>query len=94
MAELISGYRFRDVLREACDKFDFVIIDAPPLGVFTDASLLINQADAALLVIRSGMTKYAAVDQVLEHLPRERMLGVVLNEGQKLSEHPARYGEK
>ena len=92
VAELISGFRFRDVLREACDKFDFVIIDAPPLGVFTDASLLINQADAALLVIRAGMTKYSAVDRVLESLPRERMLGVVLNEGEKTNEHPARYG--
>lgn len=81
VAELISGYRFRDVLREARDLFDFVIIDAPPLAIFTDANLLINQADAAILVIRAGSTKYAAVDRVLETLPKDRMLGVVLNEG-------------
>jgi capsular exopolysaccharide synthesis family protein len=92
VAELISGFRFRDVLREACEMFDFVIIDAPPLGIFTDANLLINQADAALLVIRAGMTKYSAVDRILETLPKDRMLGVVLNEGETVSENPARYG--
>lgn len=92
VAELISGFRFREVLREACEKFDFVVVDAPPLGIFTDANLLINQADSAILVIRAGMTKYAAVDRVLESLPRERLLGVVLNEGEGGDARPAAYG--
>ena len=38
--------------------FDYVIIDAPPLGIFTDATVLINHADGALLVIRAGKTRY------------------------------------
>ena len=59
--------------------FDYVVIDAPPLGIFTDASVLIDKADGALLVVRSGKTKYAIVDRLLDQLPRERMLGVVLN---------------
>lgn len=91
VAELLSGYRFKDVLREAREMFDYVIIDAPPLGIFTDANLLINQADAALLVIRAGKTKYSAVDRVLESLPKERMLGVVLNEGDDLDENRTKY---
>jgi Mrp family chromosome partitioning ATPase len=59
--------------------FDYIIIDAPPLGIFTDANILINRADGALRVVRSGKTRYAAVDRIIEQLPRERMLGVVLN---------------
>jgi Mrp family chromosome partitioning ATPase len=55
------------------------MIDAPPLGVFTDANLLINRADAAILVVRASKTRYAIVDRLLEQLPRERLLGVVLN---------------
>ena len=38
--------------------FDYVIIDAPPLGIFTDATVLINQADGALLVVRANRTRY------------------------------------
>ncbi len=63
--------------------FDFIIIDAPPLGLFTDATVLINRADSALIVARSGKTRYAALERVLEPLPRERILGVVLNASQE-----------
>src|SRR5262249_15605852 len=71
-------------LDEARKLFDYIIIDAPPLGIFTDANLLINRADAALLVVRAAKTRAAYVEQLLEQLPRERVLGVVLNraEGQ------------
>ena len=79
VAELLSGPTYARVLKEARRLFDYVVIDAPPLGIFTDASVLIDKADGALLVVRSGKTKYAIVDRVLDQLPRERMLGVVLN---------------
>jgi capsular exopolysaccharide synthesis family protein len=79
VAELLSGPRFSAVLAELRKSFDYIVIDAPPLGIFSDASVLINRADAALVVVRSGKTRYAALDRVLEPLPRERLLGVVLN---------------
>jgi capsular exopolysaccharide synthesis family protein len=82
VAELISGPRFSEILKEARSYFDFIIIDAPPLGIFTDASLLINQADGAMLVIRANHTKYKDVDRILDSLPRERMLGTVLNQSE------------
>jgi capsular exopolysaccharide synthesis family protein len=79
VAELLSGPRFGRLLDEARKSFDYIIIDAPPLGVFTDANLLINRADSAILVVRASKTRYAVVDRLLEQLPRERLLGVVLN---------------
>ena len=71
--------------------FDFIIIDAPPLGIFTDANVLINRADGALMVIRAGKTRYALVDKLLETLPRERMLGVVLNRSDEELESNSYY---
>jgi capsular exopolysaccharide synthesis family protein len=79
VAEILSGPRFGQILSELRQMFDYIIIDAPPLGIFTDANVLINRADGALLVVRSGKTRFAALDRMLEQLPRERMLGVVLN---------------
>jgi capsular exopolysaccharide synthesis family protein len=79
VAEILSGPRFGQVLAELRRMFDYIIIDAPPLGIFTDANVLINRADGALLVVRSGKTRYAALDRLIEQLPRERILGVVLN---------------
>lgn len=91
VAELLSGPRFGRLLDEARKLFDYIIIDAPPLGVFTDANLLINRADAALLVVRASATRYSAVDRLLEQLPRERMLGVVLNRAEAQLDETASY---
>lgn len=82
VAELISGPRFAEILKEARLHFDYIIIDAPPLGIFTDASLLINLADGAMLVIRANHTRYKDVDRILDSLPRERMLGTILNQSE------------
>jgi protein-tyrosine kinase len=93
VAELISGPKFKEILRQAREMFDYVIIDAPPLGIFTDANILINHADGAMLVIRAGRTKYSAVDRVLETLPKDRMMGVVLNHSEDvLDETHYNYG--
>jgi capsular exopolysaccharide synthesis family protein len=93
VAELISGPKFKEILREAREMFDFVIIDAPPLGIFTDAAVLINHADGAIMVVRSGKTRYSMVERILESVPRERMLGVVLNQSEDvLDETHYNYG--
>ena len=84
VAELLSGPRFGVILEEAQRAFDYVVIDAPPLGIFTDAAVLINQADAALLVVRAGHTKYKDLERKLEGLPREKMIGMVLNQSDEV----------
>jgi capsular exopolysaccharide synthesis family protein len=92
VAELLSGPKFSAVLREARRMFDYIIIDAPPLAIFTDATVLISRADGALIVARSGRTRYTALDRLLEPLPRERILGVILNGAdEQLDEHSYYY---
>lgn len=91
VAELLSGPSYAAVISEARRLFDFIIIDAPPLGIFTDANVLINRADGALMVVRAGKTRYALVDKLLETLPRERMLGVVLNRADENLESNSYY---
>ncbi|MBK7933754.1 MAG: CpsD/CapB family tyrosine-protein kinase [Pyrinomonadaceae bacterium] len=93
VAELISGPKFKEILREAREMFDYVIIDAPPLGIFTDATVLINHADGAILVVRANRTKYGALERILEPLPKDRMLGVVLNQSEDvMDESHYNYG--
>ena len=90
-AELLSGPTYAGVIAEARRLFDFIIIDAPPLGIFTDANVLINRADSALMVVRAGKTRYALVDKLLAQLPGERMLGVVLNRADEELESNSYY---
>jgi len=79
VAELLSGPAYERILSEVRRMFDYIIIDAPPLGIFTDANVLMSRADGGLLVVRAGKTRYSAVDKLLDQMPKERLLGVVLN---------------
>ena len=79
VAELLSGPSYARLLTDVRKMFDFIIIDAPPLGIFTDANVLMNRADGALIVVRSRKTRYALLEKLLEQLPTEKILGVVLN---------------
>src|SRR5882724_8997500 len=79
VAELLSGPSYARLVNDVRKMFDYIIIDAPPLGIFTDANVLISRADGAMLVVRSGKTRYSIIDRLIEQIPRERLLGVVLN---------------
>src|SRR5678816_578749 len=79
VAELLSGPSYGRVLTEVRRMFDYIIIDAPPLGIFTDANVLMSRADGGLLVVRAGKTRYSTVERLLDQMPKERLLGVVLN---------------
>jgi capsular exopolysaccharide synthesis family protein len=94
VAELLSGPKFSAVLAELRRTFNYIIIDAPPLGIFTDATVLINRADGALVVVRAGRTRYGTLDRVLEPLPRERLLGVVLNGAESAPDAQSYYYQR
>jgi capsular exopolysaccharide synthesis family protein len=79
VAELLSGPNYARLLTEVRRMFDYIIIDAPPLGIFTDANVLISRADGGLLVVRAGKTRYSNVEKLLEQMPKDRLMGVVLN---------------
>lgn len=75
----LTSPRMRQILQEAASRFEWVVLDAPPMGPLADASLLAEMADAAIFVIRAGRTQHPAVKKAIDALGRERLLGVVLN---------------
>ena len=94
VAELLSGPSYARLLTDVRRMFDYIIIDAPPLGIFTDANVLMNRADGALLVVRSGKTRYSMVDKLLDQIPREKLLGVVLNRVEEGIDESAYYYQR
>lgn len=75
----LTSPRMQRLLQEAAVRFDWVIVDSPPIRPTADAGLLCPMVDAAILVIRAGQTPYSAVQQAIDALGRERILGIVLN---------------
>lgn len=72
-AELILHERMDELMAWASDQFDYVIIDAPPIGLVTDAQLLGKYADLTLYIVRQGYTFKHQIN-IAEELYRSRKL--------------------
>jgi capsular exopolysaccharide synthesis family protein len=78
--EALVSPRMHQILEEAMVKFDWVILDAPPVGPTADARLLSQMAGGTLFVIRAGQSQYPDVKQAIDTVGRDQILGVVLND--------------
>jgi len=54
--ELMVNGRLKELFTALKEKFDYIIIDAPPIGIVTDAQILEEFSDASLYVIRRNFT--------------------------------------
>jgi protein-tyrosine kinase len=75
----LSSARMRHIIDEAREAFDWVIIDTPPVGLLSDASLLSAMVDGVVMVVKANATPYEQVQRAIEAVGRDRVLGVVLN---------------
>ena len=55
-SELLQTTAMKKLLKELRERFDIVIIDAPPLLPVTDAAILAAESDGAILISRHGKT--------------------------------------
>ena len=74
--------RVQAVLGALAPKFDFVVIDTPPVNLLADAALLGSAADAVLLVVRAGHTQVDALRYAMDQLEAAGapVLGTLLND--------------
>ena len=75
----LSSGRMKRIVADGAAAFDWVIVDSPPVGVLADAHLVSETVDAAILVVRAGVTRYADLEAAAGTLGSDRILGVVLN---------------
>lgn len=79
-SKLLGSHNMTVLLSELRERFDFVIIDAPPILPVTDAVILAHATDGAVFVCRYGHTKRDQVAKALEDLAtvKARLIGTVL----------------
>jgi succinoglycan biosynthesis transport protein ExoP len=80
-ADLLSSPLMERVLEELRARFDFILIDSPPLLLVTDAAILAKLADGTILVTSSETTARQAVSRALRILETAgvKLLGAVVN---------------
>ncbi|CAN5758294.1 hypothetical protein BH23ACT11_BH23ACT11_28080 [soil metagenome] len=84
-AELLGSRRFADFLARARRDFDYVLVDAPPVGLVSDPAVVASQGDGVLLVLDAQNTRKGALRDSMRGLDAvgANVLGTVMNNVKK-----------
>ncbi|MBC5637995.1 CpsD/CapB family tyrosine-protein kinase [Ornithinibacillus sp. BX22] len=79
--ELLGSVQMSDFISEVREQYDVVVFDTPPVLAVTDATLIANQSDGCLLVVRVKKNDVKDVIKVKEqlHFAGANLLGAVIN---------------
>ncbi len=88
-ADLLSTGRFKEIVKEASDHFERIIIDGPPVVGLADASLLAAVAGNVMMVIESGRTRTRSAREAIDRIQASgaHILGATLTKSAEESSH-------
>jgi len=78
-AELLNSEPMTRFLTWARERFDWVILDSPPIAALADADLMATKVDGVLFVVRAMHTPADLLENSLRSLEGKNLLGVILN---------------
>jgi capsular exopolysaccharide synthesis family protein len=93
-SELVGSDAFREFLAAARAEYDTVVIDAPPVLVISDATVLATMVDGMVLVARANVTDRFALTDAVRQLRQvdAPLLGLVLNGVERTAGYGYGYG--
>lgn len=94
-AELLDSPAIDRLLAALRDRFDAVVLDAPPILSATDSALLAPRTDGVILVVRAGKSEKDAIAAAIERVRQVggNLLGMVVNDARSERSYPAPVDE-
>lgn len=88
---LINSEIFDNLIDKLASEYEYVIIDTPPLGIVSDASIIEKRTDGIVILTRQMYSNHRVIKDVISQLEFAQchILGFILNDFDVLS---ARYG--
>jgi protein-tyrosine kinase len=77
--KLFRAERFTQILAEARERYDYVLLDTPPLVPVYDAAVLARQVDGVILVVAADRTPRRLLGAALDLLDASKVIGLVFN---------------
>jgi capsular exopolysaccharide synthesis family protein len=79
-SDLLGSERMRLLVSKLKEKFDYVVIDTPPVGPVVDPTIVAGLADKTIFVVKWGATPRDLVQTSIQHVSQhKRVGGIVLN---------------
>ncbi|MFP4621681.1 MAG: tyrosine-protein kinase family protein [Bacteroidales bacterium] len=81
-SELIASRKTGELFKKLKDVYHYIIIDTPPVGLVTDAFLLVKYSNANLFVIRHNYTSKRMLDSLIKNLSQKKIeqVNLVIND--------------
>jgi Mrp family chromosome partitioning ATPase len=79
--------RFRELLQEARQHYDYVVVDVPPLIPFADCRLIESWMDGFLVVVAAHKTSPKRLTEALYVMDPAKLVGLVFNKDNHLAPH-------
>lgn len=95
-AELLLHPRFEGFLKAMSDRYDYIIIDSPPVMAVTDAAIVGRHAGATLMVARFAVTPMRELELSVKRLQQAGVgvNGILLNRVESGAGYGYGYGYK
>lgn len=79
-AELLASKKMGDVLDALSEKYDYILLDTPPVNIVTDATVLTPVTQGVIMVTRQNVTNHGDLQDALSklELANAKVLGLVL----------------
>lgn len=77
--EVLKSPRLEDLLKEARRRYDYVVVDTPPLVVVPDCRIIAKCLDGFLVVVAAHKTPRKLVEEALNLLDPAKVIGLVFN---------------
>ena len=93
-SELIMSDSMEELMEVLKSKYDYIIMDTPPVGLVTDAVELSTYADVTLYVMRQNFTKKDMVKLLNNRVKRDELsnVSIILNGFENKAKYGAGYG--
>ncbi len=93
-AELLAKKETKDLLEKLKDRYDYIIIDTPPVGIVSDAMLLMGLADINVFILRENYSKKQYLKTINEYYKdgKVKNLCILLNDAGLNQQYGYGYG--
>ncbi len=96
-SELFSSVNFDKLLEQLEDRYDYIILDTPPINIVADPLIIAQKCNAFVMIVRAGVTRYEAFEAAYDSLKvlDVELDGVIINgSGAKNGGYYRKYGYK
>jgi succinoglycan biosynthesis transport protein ExoP len=93
-SELILSDAMKELIEELKHKYDYIILDTPPVGLVADSLELVQYADVTLYIVRQNYTKKDMITLLNTRLKRGELnnVSIILNGYENKAKYGSGYG--